>query len=67
MSNYLSEGWHFTRSGLSYLVEDGRIVRGVSSDGQRTLYPYVWDKSLRCYNQVRLYARRSSLRRIYWK
>ena len=63
----LSDGWHSMRNGISYYVSGGRIVRGLSSDGQRTLYPYRWDRTLRCYTSVSPRASYSALRGISWK
>lgn len=51
-TSIMKDGWHETKGGISYYVENGLIIRGLSSDGQRTLYPYHWSKALR---------------RIYWK
>lgn len=66
-TNLLADGWHEMKSGVSYIVENGRIVRGLSSDGQQTLYPYRWDRTLRCYTSVSPRASYSALRQIYWK
>lgn len=66
-TSIMKDGWHETKGGISYLVENGRIVRGLSSDGQQTLYPYTYSRADRCYNRATLRAYHSALRRIHWK
>lgn len=66
-TSIMKDGWHDTKSGISYYVENGLIVRGLSSDGQRTLYPYRWDEKLRCYNLTSYRAYYSNIAKIYWK
>lgn len=66
-TSIMKDGWHETKGGISYYVENGLIIRGLSSDEQRTLYPYHWSKALRCYTSVTPRASYSALRRIYWK
>ena len=35
----MKDGWHVVY-GRDVYVEDGRVRRGLSHDGQRTVYPY---------------------------
>lgn len=68
------EGWHTTRDGFRYYVENGRIVRGigVSYDGsEHTLYPYreIRGKGGRIigYDSVEPLARYYNITRYTWR
>ena len=64
-SHLISDGWHTTKSGNSYYVEDGYIVRGMTADGQRALYPYKPSRH-GGYDLCTPRAYYSALSRIYW-
>ena len=40
----IKDGWH-TIYGIDAYIENGCVKRGLSSDGQRTIYPYKAAKS----------------------
>lgn len=68
------EGWHTTHDGFRYLVEDGRIIRGVGTfdDGvEHTLYPFreVRDRNgkILFYDRVTPLARYYNLTRYIWR
>ena len=44
----MRDGWHVIH-GYDVFVRDGKILRGISSKND-TIYPYRWDKELRCWN-----------------
>lgn len=49
-----TDGWKNPWSDLpdaAFLVEGGRLVRGVFSDG-KPVYPYKWNRRLKCYVNV---------------
>jgi hypothetical protein len=39
----IKDGWH-TVAGYMVYVENGRILRGLNARGDKTLYPYRWNK-----------------------
>ena len=39
----IKDGWH-TIAGYEVYVENGRILRGLNGSGDKTLYPYRWNK-----------------------
>lgn len=39
----LKDGWH-TINGCRVYVEKNKVLRGVSDDNYRTVYPYRWTK-----------------------
>ena len=39
MKRKINDGWHIV-SGYEVYVEDGKVLRGLSSDKQRTVYPF---------------------------
>ena len=66
MTRAMKDGWHEVKGGIRYYVEGGWIVRGVSGDGQNTLYPYRWDTKQGCYVQQSFRAYYGALSRIHW-
>lgn len=38
----VKDGWHRVY-GHDVYVEDGRVLRGTTTDGQNTTYPYRWN------------------------
>jgi hypothetical protein len=60
------DGWHSHGDGFQFLVEDGRLMRGVDLDKGVAVYPYKSDgKGL--YSVSGIKARYSVLRNIYWR
>lgn len=43
-----NDGWHDI-AGYRVFVDNGKVVRGISSDGQRTLYPYRFSSKYKCW------------------
>lgn len=41
------DGWHLVYGYMVY-TENGRVLRALSDDGQRALYPYRWSEKLQC-------------------
>lgn len=62
----MKDGWHTIYNNMVY-VEDNKVLRGVSSDHQRTAYPYRWmGKPHNCYtiaSGISVEAFRSGVRR----
>ena len=62
----MKNGWH-TIYGNNVYVEDGKVLRGVSHDHQRTEYPYRWiGNPYKCYtlaSGIGVEAFRSGVRR----
>lgn len=46
----MKDGWHkvFSRD---VWVKDNKVMRGLSYDRQRTVWPYRWDNKLCCWNE----------------
>ena len=61
----ISDGWRITVLGIEYYVEDGWISRGVSVDGQRTLYAYEPSK-YGGLDRARFRAYYRNLCKIHW-
>lgn len=60
-----TEGWHEVHEDLSYLVENGCLVRGIY-DG-RTVYPYLHDKRCGGYdNASGIAANKRNYDRVEW-
>ena len=45
----VKDGWHRVY-GHDVYVEDGRVLRGTTVDGQNTTYPYRWNRN--CFVNV---------------
>ena len=44
----MKDGWH-TIAGYKVYVEDGKIKRGITDDGEKPIYVYRWNKKLECW------------------
>lgn len=64
-SRLIPDGWHTVKGGISYCVEGGYIVRGVTADGQHAVYPYKPSRH-GGYDLFTPRAYYSALCRIYW-
>lgn len=62
-----TDGWH-TRGDFDFLVENGRLIRGVrySEGGAVTVYPFCPVKSGGMDNVNGIIARYGILKKIYW-
>ena len=64
----VKDGWH-TITGYDVFVEDGRVVRGTAGSGYNlhTVYPYRYNRGLRCWvnvsRQISVDALRAGIRR----
>lgn len=65
--NVYTDGWKnpWKDEKAMFLVENGKLVRGVF-DGE-TVYPYKWNKKLRCYVNVSgIIARYGIFDKVIW-
>ena len=44
-----TEGWHHIHGQTVYVNDRGFVTRGISCDGQRTVWPYHWSKRFNCW------------------
>lgn len=61
------DGWHDRGDGFQFLVEDGRLMRGVDLSKGVAVYPYKPSRYGGLDNVSGIKARYSVLRNIYWR
>lgn len=61
------DGWHDQKNGFMFLVENGRLIRGVDLERGIPLYPYKPSKYSGLDNISGIKARYGILREIYWR
>ena len=61
------DGWHDQEDGFMFLVENGRLMRGVDTDRGIALYPYKPSKYGGLDNVSGIKARYGILREVYWR
>lgn len=69
--NNYKDGWHTVTETLSFYVENGKMIKGLSYDNPfepKLVYPYKWIERLNCYDNVTgMTARYGCLKNIIWR
>lgn len=69
--NIYKDGWHTASETLSFYVENGKMIKGLSYGdpfGPKLVYPYKWSKRLNCYDKmVGITARYGCWKNVTWR
>lgn len=65
--NIYKDGWHTASETLSFYVENGRLIKGLTY-GSKLVYPYKWRTRLNCYDNVSgITARYGCWKDVNWR
>lgn len=66
---YYKDGWHQAKnSTLNFYVENGYVIRGTMGENidYKPVYPYYYNKKLKCYEKITPKAYYGVLNKITW-